>query len=518
MKLVQEIRLAMQCDQCGATLPRENARFCANCGAAIISREAQPAPSPDGDDATRPAPPPKRELKKPLREQRARQPSAFSAARTSEGNLSGDKAVREPTSIREEKQAQASSDDKQLESDRRASDTMRGEPLEAEPAAAQPLGEPSSSREVASPPGVVKPRRAPVTRDFERTRRSDVQWPTPVTHTALTENAQQSTEAPAEGSHGEPLVSPEPDASLAPAMKASPIETPKRELHVKVWRQPDTPAAPASQVDVASPVSDDANQAPSSVPALASANDTENQPTRPLGPSETPLQSAASAATPVAEREDRSPSLEQIDTLQLSAQPQPAPASSRSQSRRTPPVGRPRRPLVLLAIVVPLLVIASLILWIALAQPFSVSPVTQPWQSYSDPSLGMSFVYPNDWSRQVDRNKSIVQLNDSSHTAQVTVAVANANSGSLSQFAQQQAKQFGLTTTKAAPTLSFGGATWQQLQGNTQISGANYSGRVLATTHGSHHYVIVQLAPLDTYSDEEKVIFTPMHASWKFHT
>jgi len=448
---MQEISLVMQCDQCGTPLHRDDARFCANCGAIITPREHKPSLSSNGDDATLSSVPPKRDLKKPLREQLARQPSALSSARKLEENLSGnipvgDQVPEQQDRSQEEKQAQP---------------------------------------------------------------------PTLATSVVLTENAQQEKEAP-ERSRIEPGVSPVPDAQPASTMKTSPAETPKRELHVKVWRQPDTPAVPVNEI--ALPLAKtNAAQMSSSAPEIAIADnsgDTENQPTRPLGSSEMLQRPAAIPETPAPERKDSALSLEQMDTMQLAVQPQPQPISPQPQRWR--PVARKSGPLMLFAIVLPILIIGSLILWIGLAQPFSVSPITQPWQSYNDPSLGMSFVYPNDWSRQVDRNKSIVQFNDSSHTAQVTVAVSNATSDSLGQFAQQQAKQFGLTTTKSAPTLSFGAATWQQIQGNTQISGANYSGRVLSTTHGNRHYVIVQLAPLDTYNDEEKVIFSPMHASWKF--
>jgi hypothetical protein len=369
----------------------------------------------------------------------------------------------------------------------------------------------------------VKSRPASVTRDFERKRRSAVNWPTPITHVALTDNPEQAKETPG-SAQADPPASPIPDALPANSVKTPPTETPKRELHVKVWKQPDIATPPANETAASS--AKPAAARVSSVSSVSSSSpditvvddpgDAEHQPTRPLSSSETPLRADAIPATSAPQRQDSSPSLDQLDTMQLSAQSKHHPITPLPPSLRL--TARSRRSLILFAVLLPIFIIGGLSLWIAMSQPFSVSPVTQPWQSYNDPSLGMSFVYPNAWSQQVDRNKSIVQLSDSSHTAQVSVSVSNASSGSLDQLVQQQAKQFGLTTTKPAPTLSFGGATWQQIQANTQISGANYSGRILSTTHANRHYVIVQLAPLDTYSDEERVIFSPMHASWKFHS
>jgi hypothetical protein len=498
----------MQCDQCGTPLPRDDARFCANCGAVVRPREHKPSPPPNGGAASLSSAPPKHDAKKPLREQLARQPSASSPAHRMEENSADDESAPDQSPAEQAHPVEAKYapvqplvQGDQLTNDEKSGDAELSQPASAvmpEPEAQVPL-----PREATSSPQVVKSRPAPVTRDFERKRRSAVNWPTPITHVALNDNPEQAKETP-----GSAQVDP-------------PAETPKRELHVKVWKQPDIATPPANETTASSakPAAARVSSVSSSSPDITVVDDpgdAEHQPTRPLISSETPLRADAIPATPAPQRQDSSPSLDQLDTMQLPAQPHLHPITPLPQSLRL--AARPRGPLILLAVVLPIFIIGGLSLWIALAQSFSFSPATQPWQSYNDPSLGMSFAYPNGWSRQVDRNKSIVQLNDSTHTAQISVAVSNASSGSLNQFAQQQAKQFGLTTTKPAPTLSFGGATWQQIQGNTRISDANYSGSILSTTHGNRHYVIVQLFPLDNYSDEERAIFTPMHAFWKFHS
>jgi uncharacterized Zn finger protein (UPF0148 family) len=509
----------MQCDQCGTPLHRDDARFCANCGAVVRSREYMPPPN--GDAAPLSSAPPKHDAKKPLREQLARQPSFSSPAHRMEEISADDESApdQSPAERAHPIEAKNAPAQPQVQGDQLTNNEQSGDAELSQPASAvmpEPEAQVPPLREATPSPQVVKSRPAPVTRDFERKRRSTVNWPTPITHVALNDNPEQAKEAPAQAN---PPTTPIPDALPANSMKTPPAEMPKRELHVKVWKQPDV-ATPPVHESAASPAMPAAARTSSSSPDITvvdDPDDAEHQPTRPLISSATPLRADAVPATPALQQQASSPSLDQLDTMQLPVQPQPHPITPLPPSLRL--AGRPRGPLLLLAVVLPILIIGGLSLWIVLAQSFSFSPssATQPWQSYNDPSLGMSFAYPNGWSQQVDRNKSIVQLNDSTHTAQVSVAVSNASSGSLNQFAQQQAKQFGLTTTKPAPTLSFGGATWQQMQGNTRISDANYSGSILSTTHGSRHYVIVQLFPLDNYSDEERTIFTPMHAFWKFH-
>jgi hypothetical protein len=148
--------------------------------------------------------------------------------------------------------------------------------------------------------------------------------------------------------------------------------------------------------------------------------------------------------------------------------------------------------------------------------PFSVSPTTQPWQSFRDPVLGIALQYPSGWQARIDHGKSVDAFSDSSHTGQLSIAVTNAGTNDLTQMLQQQATQAAMIGIKIGTPVSFAGASWQQVQGTVQQSGANYTETIFVTIHGKHFFSIAQLAPLSVYSDEEKMFFASMQASFHF--
>jgi hypothetical protein len=86
----------------------------------------------------------------------------------------------------------------------------------------------------------------------------------------------------------------------------------------------------------------------------------------------------------------------------------------------------------------------------------------------------------------------------------------------VKQALQQQATKMGMSTVKAGVTLTFAGASWQQLQGTVQQSGASYTDTLLATLHGGQLFMIVQQAPQNNYADWEKEFFVPLRSSFKF--
>jgi len=167
----------------------------------------------------------------------------------------------------------------------------------------------------------------------------------------------------------------------------------------------------------------------------------------------------------------------------------------------------------MVVILVLVLVIGGMGVWVWQFQPFSVPAVTQPQQNFRDTQLGFSLLYPNGWGSQIDRGKSTVQFFDSSHTAQVKVAVAGTTSSDITKYLQQKAAQLGMTGTKAGSPLSFAGTSWQQVQGAVQVSGANYTGVLLAAVPRDRLYTITQLAPQSVYGEEEKVIFSSIRKS-----
>jgi hypothetical protein len=189
--------------------------------------------------------------------------------------------------------------------------------------------------------------------------------------------------------------------------------------------------------------------------------------------------------------------------------PTPAFAPQARRSRRRVPV-----PVILTLIC--LFVLGGVAAWILKFQPFSIPQVTQPQQRFQSSALGVSLSYPSGWSVQVDRKNGTAHFSDSSHTAQFSVIVMPANGQDAGQYLLKQATQLGLTGTKPGPQLSFGGSTWQQTQGAVQQAGANYTEVLLATTHGSHLVSIMQQAPQVIYTDEEQAVFASVRSSFQF--
>lgn len=154
--------------------------------------------------------------------------------------------------------------------------------------------------------------------------------------------------------------------------------------------------------------------------------------------------------------------------------------------------------------------------WVGITQPFAVPAVAQPQQSFTNSQLAFSLQYPSGWNTHVDSGKAIASFADTSNTAQFTVALSPANGTDAGQYVQQLATQLKMTNIKAGASLSFGGASWQQVQGNVLFSGANYSEMLLATVHNNQLYTITQAAPQLTYAQEEQIVFSPMRSSFKF--
>ncbi len=184
----------------------------------------------------------------------------------------------------------------------------------------------------------------------------------------------------------------------------------------------------------------------------------------------------------------------------------PTLASQVSRSRKSP------IPFIILLALLGILVLGGGA-WVLLAQPFSVSPVTQPMQDFNDAGLGVALSYPTSWT--VQRTPTSALFADSSHTAQVKIQAANDTSDAAT-YVQQVAKKSGMTAIKPLGTTSFAGLSWQQMQGNVQQDGANYTTTMLAATHGNRTYVLTQMAPQNVYTDEESVVFSAVRNSLKF--
>lgn len=175
-----------------------------------------------------------------------------------------------------------------------------------------------------------------------------------------------------------------------------------------------------------------------------------------------------------------------------------------------------RKPLVLVAGLLVILLLGAIGVWVGVFHPFSVPAVVQSQQSFSNSQLAFSVQYPSGWIVRVDRSTSSAFFADSSNTAQFTVTVSPANGKAAGQYVQQLANQLKMTSIKAGTPFTFGGASWQQVQGNALFSGASYSETILATVHNNQLYTITQAAPQSTYAQEEQIVFSTMRASFKF--
>jgi hypothetical protein len=208
------------------------------------------------------------------------------------------------------------------------------------------------------------------------------------------------------------------------------------------------------------------------------------------------------------------PSVAQSIPAKLSALPE----AMRGLASSVPasPHTRQRLPLPLLIAVIVALVLVGVGSLLFIVQPFSVPPVTQPLLNFSDAHLGLSLHYPNGWNSKQDASNSTVQFSDSSHTAQVIIAVSNLNNSTITAALQKQSAQLGMSGAKSLAPWAFAGSSWQAMQGSVQQNGASYTCTIFATTRANHLVVWTQLAPQSVYSREESVIFSAMRQSLRF--
>jgi hypothetical protein len=196
-------------------------------------------------------------------------------------------------------------------------------------------------------------------------------------------------------------------------------------------------------------------------------------------------------------------------------------------SRQTPPVSMPVSPLtrpkkgtrIRLAIVFGLLfllLIGGVIAWVIVAQPFSVPEITQTTRNFKNTSLAVSLQYPQNWAVDVNKQNGTVIFYDDNRTDQVNITVVVAGNQNIDQYIAKMVSSVGITARRTQPAVSFAGATWQQIQGSAQESGANYTATLLVTMHGEHYYTILQLAPSPTYPLEEQLVFSKMRSSFQF--
>ena len=379
---------------------------------------------------------------------------------------------------------------------------------------------------------------------------SSIAWPAPITHVSVKDTTTQK-----EDEHKAPQVLQPPVQNLSSSSASA-----ERALHVKVWESPPTPL-PESTIEVAEGDVEDAPTSPLATPYPLNTKNLSSQPenatprdgvehadTVPMpnyAPTQTPQQAPHLSrslhsnthlpALPSEQQRQTRNINTPIPDLRMSQQPaplsqapqySPAPksqlsyaplgqeksvpvtATSSSLHRRKSPV-----PFIILLALLGVLVLGGGA-WVLLAQPFNISPVTQPLQDFNDAPLGVALSYPNSWT--VQHTSTGVIFADSSHTAQVKLMVADTTSD-VARYVQQQATKTGMTAIKPLGTLAFAGLSWQQIQGNVQQDGANYTTTMLATMHSNHMYILTQMAPQNVYADEESVVFSAIRNSFKFN-
>ncbi|GCE20618.1 zinc ribbon domain-containing protein [Dictyobacter kobayashii] len=585
--------MATVCTHCGTELPREDARFCNNCGTLVpdhpLSPHARMAVNND-------APVKKNDIagsQFALPEQVAQQPSAHSKQPANPNvtpwlGIQGHDATNvtpwlgiqgydmqspAPTARSEAREpgkapgplsaAESPVADRPAAEATPEQNVPQSTPERSVDANNVPAG-PSNARRLNS--GSRLPRRGSAEQPS-----ANIAWPGPLTHVMTGDDKAQ--------------VRQDVQQNEFPILPSTP--PPARDLHVKIWDDADKPAAaepsqvarePAvSQPEPQSQSQDDEVEYLPTRPLAAASSVADEEtltettlthlPTAQLKSVSSPVQPAADrqAETPLSQDTPRDGHIDQLPTAQWQTpevvrEKTPSPASSPGVARNIsapgfnalssyPPVPSvksapssapanlatpvPRNREALLQPAVPskskpagmgkkrtlLIAVAAIVLicvvalgsWIALAQPFTISPATNPLQSVTNSTLGLSMEYPQGWSSS--QSGTTLKIADSSNTAQVSIVMSDAGSVDPAKYLQQQANKLGLTDAKTGSATTFAGTSWQQTSGDFLLSGASYVGTIYVGTHNNHLYTWTQIAPKNVFHDEETLVFAPARSS-----
>lgn len=526
------------CTQCGAQLPKEETRFCSKCGALVSTQSHNPRPAFTPPNTSMPAGV-QRERSKPLmKEQVAQLPPSRPLQRSIPNEPPSwmkqlDRGGRRNNSLEALK---GNRPRKSLES---ASGDRREKASEVSP-------EDQQNRS----PNAIPTRRSKIP--------SEATDQIPELPTATLSAAQ----VPQKPAVKELKDQDRPASSTLPASIQG-SSTPVGELRVKVWEQEGREILTSSREE----------------PISSAEDDVEDLPTTPLVADAPELHSQRISPSPPTPRlqDVRHVEVEQLDTTPLSTPPQAKPLSAflqKPERQQQPPMqlqGRPARPevvqrmplprlpmqprqershissappsqerrqppmpvsaiavsmpagprirnrklLVLVMILLLVLVLAGTGAGIIGFQPFTVAPITQPWQSFCDPGLNISTQYPAGWLEQVEQHKA-VHFSDSNHGEQFSVSTVASNGEDRGKYLQKTATQLGMTSLQTGTPLTFAGTSWQQVQGSVVLNGANYTEVLLATTHNGVVVTIMQLAHQSIYTTVESTIFSHMRSSFQF--
>ena len=556
--------MAIQCKYCGTDLPKEDARFCNNCGMLVPSHpfsHQSLSASKNGDKGSlAPLSPslgePQERHKRDLREQVAELSPV--RLRREPDEPAKKPEVHEPTSGVPENQASHASLPFAVEEDvsqEKLPDTPQPD-IEDDPLSAlEKTKQLTPSRKPPRQVGAKRMMRGPV-------QAASTAWPAPVTHVSVKEAS-----VPAQRTNEQNEIAA---ISTSSDDEATPAHEKRTNVEEDEGVREQADAGEMAIEDLptralAVPVKDVVSTAVEDVPTQAVSTLVEDVPTQDVSVEDLPTRSMVVPvekqprvqeshveavpenpflSIPVTQSEARENFVEDWRThakatssdfanpapsTAFQAQASPVASSLDYQNvsdsghkaenaASAPPIRRSRRrwPIVVVLLVVLLLGgSGALGAMMVLSQQTGNDSVIQAQVGFSDPQLGISLLYPNGWQKQVDAGKSTAHFYASNHIGQVDIMVI-ASSGTVTQALQQQATKMGMSAMKAGATLTFAGASWQQMQGTMQQSGASYTDTLLATMHGSQFFMIVQQAPQNNYADWEKEFFVPMRSSLKF--
>jgi hypothetical protein len=495
--------VTIKCEYCGTDLPREDARFCTHCGMLVPSHPLSPqslAAAKGNAQASAPLSPAKQEDNKSvLREQVAYLPPARPPRR-----------VPDTPAIRPSRRKPA----EQSAWPTPVTHVSVKESSPTEKDAAQ-----SEQQDVVATPASRQPSVVEVEKAGEEATHEDGQEELPDKETRSSEDLPTRPMPPISTDRSES------EEQAIETLPTSPLEDSLPELS----HDRSVADMPTSQISLSSPEQWHRRSVPAT-PVVSDDAQREMEPHQSVTVSAQQEQerSIVDVAVDANIENDRSVIAQQLTTpVPLTAAPlTPLPTDEErvDGSMRNWENGtlfaikdrlRGRLPLLVGVILLLILIIGGTGIWISAYQPFSVAPITQPEVGFRDTHIGVSLLYPNGWTKQVESGKSSVQFYASNHIAEVDIMAVDSG-GDVNQALQQQSIRLGMGGTKAGAALTFGGAMWRQLQGNVQESGANYTAIVLATVHGKRLFTIVQLAPQSNYADWEKEFFAPLRTSLHF--
>jgi hypothetical protein len=180
------------------------------------------------------------------------------------------------------------------------------------------------------------------------------------------------------------------------------------------------------------------------------------------------------------------------------------------------PERKGRRGRIFVLILLFILIAGGLSAWIIVFHPFTVPEITNTSQPFQNTELGVSLNYPRTWTAKFDKKNQAIYFYDDNHTDQVNISAVAAGGKSIDQYISTVVGLLGMTGRKAGASISFAGASWQQERGSVLQSGATYTAVLLVTMHGDRYYAILQLAPATTYAQEDQLVFSRMRSSFQF--